>query len=71
MCVREKGRRDRSREKECSEMIVLLLAVQESGTKGKKHSTLSENQVLTARIKFRKGMVDNLFSGVYHRLLNK
>lgn len=68
-CVCERKTRETETEKECSEMIVLLPAVQESGLKGKKHSILSENHVLIARIKFRKGMVDNLISGVYHRLL--
>lgn len=50
-------------------MIVSLPAVQESGLKSEKHPILSENPVLTGSIKCGKGMADNLFSGVYHRLL--
>lgn len=61
--------RDREGEKKCSEIIVLLSVVQECGLKGKKRSILAENHILIGSVKFRKGMLDSLFSGVCHRLL--
>lgn len=63
----ERGERDKHthRDKEWSEIIILLPVVQESRLKGKKHSILAENHILIGSIKFRRGMLGKVFSGVY------
>ena len=68
-CVCEtESRRDREREKKCSEMIVPLSVVQECGLKGTKHSVVADSHVLIGSVTFGKGMLGSLCSGVCHRL---
>lgn len=55
----------RDRDKEYSEIIIILPVVQGRRLKGKKHSILAENHILIGSIKFRRGMLGNVFSGVY------